>query len=97
MYWTGFATGAVKCLEQLAALLLVPPLSEVQLTRLLPPEQVSETGELRQRVRCIAAHLSEAAVVHIVDKGPGQLWGFVRDGHDWNCRIFCGLGVSAGE
>ena len=70
--------GAIKSLHQLAAVLGVPPLSDDHVSLLLPCSEFSEGGELRRRVQAIARDLSRVAVVRIVDKGPGQLWGFCR-------------------
>ena len=58
----------------------MPPLSDDQLSSLLPRSEFAEGGELRRRVRAIASDVSRVAAVHIVDKGPGQLWGFC---HQW--------------
>ena len=68
--------GAIKSLKQLADVLGVASLSNDPLSLLLPRSEFIEGGELRRRVRAIASDLSRVAVVRIVDKGPGQLWGF---------------------
>ena len=70
--------GAIKSLHQLAAVLGVPPLFDDHVSLLLPRSEFSEGGELRRRVQMLARDLSQVAVVRIVDKGPGQMWGFCR-------------------
>ena len=70
--------GAIKSLHQLAAVLGVPPLSDDHVSLLLPRSEFNEGGELRRRVQMLARDLSQVAVVRIVDKGPGQMWGFCR-------------------
>ena len=70
--------GAIKSLKQLADVLGVAPLFAYQLSLLLLRNEFTEGGELRCRVRAIVSDLSYVAVVRIVDRGPGQLWGFCR-------------------
>ena len=81
--------GAIKSLHQLAAVLGVPPLSDDHVSLLLPRSEFGEGGELRRRVQMLARDLSEVAVVRIVDKGPGQMWGFCRQ---WDCVIIWSFG-----
>ena len=69
---------AVRSLQNPAKTLGVPELGDVQLRNFLPQSGFSVSNDLRERVRRIATDLSDVAVVRVVDKGPGQLWGFCK-------------------
>ena len=69
---------AISSLNQLARALNVTPLSPAYLSKHLPPTLFPEPGTLRQRVRKIASALAPHAVVRVVDKGPGVMWGLCR-------------------
>ena len=56
----------------------VCPLRDSFLQTTLPPSLFTEDGSLRGRVQAIARDTSALAVIWVVDKGPGQLWGFCR-------------------
>ena len=55
----------------------VPPLSHHRIRNLLPVAYFDNKGSLCQRVVDIATDLGRL-VVQVVNKGPGQLWGFCR-------------------
>ena len=67
---------AISSLNPLARALNVTPLSAAYLSKHLPPTLFPEQGALRQRVRQIASALAPHAVVRLVDKGLGVMWGF---------------------
>jgi len=68
----------IRSLSALASALNVPPLQDSFLSSLLPPSIFPNDGSLRCRVQQLAKQVSQHAVVRIVDKGPGLLWGFCR-------------------
>ena len=77
---TGLALrrATIRSLSALASALNVPPLQDSFLSSLLPPSIFPNDGSLRCRVQQLAKQVSQHAVVRIVDKGPGLLWGFCR-------------------
>ena len=69
---------AISILNQLARALNVTCLSPAYLSKHLSPTLFADPGALRQRVRQIASALAPHAVIRVVDKGPGIMWGFCR-------------------
>ena len=69
-------SSAIASLASLAIALNVPPLTESFLSIALPPSLFHEDGSLRRHVQSVARTVTAHAVVCVVDKGPGQLWGF---------------------
>ena len=77
---TGSRQATLLSLSSLATALHVRPLQDSVLSALLPPSLFPGNGSPRRRVQLIARNLSQHAVVRVVDKGPGLLWGFC---HSW--------------
>ena len=68
---------AIEDLHQLARLLNVPM---PNLEHLLPAALFSSSGDMLQHVQRVASQLNNVAVVRIVDKCPGAMWAFCRNG-----------------
>ena len=68
----------VSSLKTPATALHVRPLPDTFLASVLPPSLFLEDSSLRRHVQQVARDLSQHAVVRVVDKGPGLLWGFCR-------------------
>ena len=66
---------AVDDLTELARLLNVPM---PNLTCMLPRDIFDGSGDMLSYVQRIATQLSEVAVVRLVNKSPGTMWGFCR-------------------
>jgi hypothetical protein len=66
---------AVTDLENLARLLNVPM---PNISKLLPPSVFQTSRGMLSYVQSVAQDLSQFAIIRIVDKSPGSMWGFCR-------------------